>query len=435
MSKKKYTSNIKCCLILIFENTETFILMKKNLLYFLTAILFLSPLLLKAHAPEQGYIFLRVYETQGIEGRFEIQTEDLNKIFNWGLLKEGNDKNAIMPHYEELKKYLLNHSGFSSPLGIHNITFKGVDLLPTGLGDYVQVLFDLDNFDTIPDTMEVTYNIAFKESSTHRGFLTMEYNWKAGVINNESNISLYFTPNSPTDTLDLTEVSIWKGFVAMIQQGVWHIWIGTDHIFFLIALILPAVVWRRKEENLPPLKSWKPVDKFKPAFYYILKIITFFTIAHTITLSLAALQIISLPGWIVESIIAFSIGLAAYHNIKPIFKGRDWVIAFVFGLFHGFGFASVLGDIGLTDEFLVYSLLGFNIGVEIGQLVIIALIFPVLYLLRKRKFYSKILVGGSVFLILASIYWIIERVFDVNLGVEDTITYWLYEFAVKLGLK
>jgi len=409
--------------------------MKKIITRFLFIFILLSTLLSHAHAPEQGFIFLRVYENDGIEGRFEIQAEDLNKIFNLKLLKEGNDIAAIQPYYKELKKYFLANSGFTSASGIHNITFKDLGILSTGLGDYVQLFFDLDNVDPLPDTMDVTYNIAFKEAPNHRGFLTMEYNWKAGVINNESNISLYFTPSNPTDTLDLTKVSIWKGFVAMIKQGIWHIWIGTDHIFFLIALILPAVVWRRKEENLSPLKSWKPVDKFKPAFSYIIKIITFFTIAHTITLSLAALQIISLPGWIVESIIAFSIGLAAFHNIKPIFKGRDWLIAFVFGLFHGFGFASVLGDIGLKDEFLVYSLLGFNIGVEIGQLVIIAAIFPILYLIRKRKSYPKILVAGSVFLILASIYWIIERVFDVNLGVEDTIKYWLYEFAVKLGLK
>ncbi len=409
--------------------------MKKIITRFLFALIVLCPLFAYSHAPEQGFIFLRVYESDGIEGRFEIQADDLNKIFNWGLLKEGNTKDVITPHYEELKAYFLAHAGFSSPSGAHKITFKGIDVLSTGLGDYIQLFFDLDNVDPLPDTMEVTYNIAFEASPTHRGFLTMEYNWKAGVINNESNISLYFTPNSPTDTLDLTKVSIWKGFVAMIKQGVWHIWIGTDHIFFLIALILPAVVWRRRDEELSPLKSWKPVDRFKPAFSYIIKIITFFTIAHTITLSLAAMQIISLPGWIVESIIAFSIGLAAFHNIKPIFKGRDWVIAFVFGLFHGFGFASVLGDIGLKDEFLVYSLLGFNIGVEIGQLVIIALIFPILYLIRKRKSYPKILIGGSIFLILASIYWIIERVFDVNLGVEDTITYWLSEFATKVGLK
>ena len=382
-----------------------------------------SPAISYAHIPEQGYIYLRIYENDGVEGRFVIQTTELNKVFKWNLEKSGNTIDALLPHYEELKTYLLAHSNFTSPLGSHKVSFKKLDILPTGIGDFVRVYFDLDNFETIPDTMDATYSIAFKEAPNHRGFLLIEYNWKAGVFNNESNISLSFTPDHTTDTLSLTEVSIWKGFYAMIKQGVWHIWIGADHILFLIALILPSVVWRRREEGLSPIKSWKPVDRFKPAFFYIIKIITFFTIAHTITLSLAALQIISLPGWIVESVIALSIGLAALHNIKPLFKGKDWVIAFVFGLFHGFGFASVLGDIGLTDEFLVYSLLGFNIGVELGQFVIIALIFPVLYLIRKNKLYPKILVGGSIFLILASIYWIIERVFDVNLGIEDAVTY------------
>jgi len=166
-----------------------------------------------------------------------------------------------------------------------------------------------------------------------------------------------------------------------------------------------------------------------------LKIVTFFTLAHTITLSLAALQIITLPSRVVESIIAFSIGLAAYHNIKPIFRGKDWVIAFIFGLFHGFGFASVLGDIGLKDEFLVYSLLGFNLGVEIGQIAIIAAIFPILYLIRKRAIYSKIIVFGSIVLILISLYWVIERVFDVNLGIEDYIRRTLFKLFVKLGLR
>lgn len=421
----------------IFFNLKNtaFTSIRENIFYFLFIFLILNSLLAHAHAPEQGFIFLRVYEKDGIEGRFEIQAEDLNKIFNWNLLKEGNKVDVVKPHYEELKKYFLANSGFKSSLGNHKITFKGLGVLSTGLGDYIQIFFDLDNVYPLPDSMDVTYNVAFKEVPNHRGFLTVEYNWKAGVINNESNISLYFTPSEPTDTLDLTKVSIWKGFVAMIRQGVWHIWIGTDHIFFLIALILPSVVRRRREENLHLFKSWEPVKKFKPAFSYIIKIVTFFTIAHTITLSLAALGIVNLPGWIVESIIAFSIGLAAFHNIRPIFNGRDWLIAFVFGLFHGFGFASVLGDIGLKDEFLIYSLSGFNIGVEIGQLVIIAAIFPILYLIRKRKSYPKILFIGSVFLIIASVYWIIERVFDVNLGIEDKIKYWLYQIAVKLGLK
>jgi len=391
-----------------------------------------------AHAPENGYIFLRIYEKDGVEGRFELLTDDLNKIFGWNLKSRDNELEDILIYEKEIKAYLLKKSGFKSSLGQHHIQLGEITILHAGsIGDYIQIHFVLDNFDTIPDEVEVTYAMGFEESSTHRGFLTMEYNWKAGIINNETNIVSYFTPNRTTDIVSLTESSsVWKGFAAMIQQGVWHIWIGLDHILFLVALILPAVVRRRKEDEVTSItKSWFPVERFKPAFSYILKIVTFFTLAHTITLSLAALQIITLPSRVVESIIAFSIGLAAYHNIKPIFRGKDWVIAFIFGLFHGFGFASVLGDIGLKDEFLVYSLLGFNLGVEIGQIAIIAAIFPILYLIRKRAIYSKIIVFGSIVLILISLYWVIERVFDVNLGIEDYIRRTLFKLFVKLGLR
>ncbi|MEM9820357.1 MAG: HupE/UreJ family protein, partial [Bacteroidota bacterium] len=231
-------------------------------------------------------------------------------------------------------------------------------------------------------------------------------------------------PGEEQQQLDLKDASIWKGFWALIKLGVWHIWIGLDHILFILALILPAVVRRRDEltdmttvlEVGPEYsKSWMPVAKFSPAFLYIVKIITFFTIAHSITLALAALGYINLGSRFVESIIAISIALAAVHNITPIFKSREWVIAFGFGLFHGFGFASVLGEKGLSGDYMVLSLLGFNIGVELGQLLIICMIFPFLYLLRRVNLYPKIVTYGSVVLIIISIYWFIERMFEVDL--------------------
>ena len=116
---------------------------------------------------------------------------------------------------------------------------------------------------------------------------------------------------------------------------------------------------------------WIPVERLKPALKNVVKIVTFFTIAHSITLCLAAFQIISLPPRLIESIIAISIALAAIHNIYPLFSGKEWLIAFVFGLFHGFGFASVLAEKGLAGNYLGLSIFGFNLGVEIGQLAII----------------------------------------------------------------
>lgn len=418
--------------------------MKIKILVLCVIAMLFAPLALHAHAPNQSYIFLRIYEKDGIEGRFEINIREVNKVF--GLhLKNGATEDDLAPYLEEIRSYLAHHSAFSSLLGEHKIRFRDIGIFRSNLGDFLQVYFELENTNTLPAELEVSYSAVFEEDPTHRAFLVVEYNWRAGVINNEANISLYFQPEETTDTLSLKDFSVWKGFKTMIKQGVWHIWIGLDHILFLIALILPSVVRRNSSTHsvtqvtalTPGNRSWgwQPVPRFKPAFIYIITVITFFTIAHTITLTLASLQLITLPSRLVESVIALSIGLAAFHNIRPIFKGRDWIIAFVFGLFHGFGFATVLGDLGLTSEFLSLSLLGFNIGVEIGQVVIIAMIFPVLYLFRKAEFYPKVLVYGSALLILASVYWCIERGFDINLGVEDYLRSVAYKIAVSLGLR
>lgn len=408
--------------------------MKKLLSFILLFFLFLFPNIADAHVVNQSYIFLRVYETTGIEGRFEMSAREINKVFGTNI-EEDFTLEQIAPYIDQIKAYLLKNTSFASPIGKHAIVFKEeVGIQRINLGNYIKIHFELENSKIVPDELTVNYSAVFEKDDTHTGFLITEYNWKAGVINEEMNISLDFTPGNTVDTMSLTDVSVWKGFFAMIRQGVWHIWIGIDHILFLLALILPAVVRRKESATGYSLSNWEPVLKFKPAFSYILKVVTFFTIAHTITLTLASLELVNLPSRIVESIIALSIGLAAFHNIRPIFKGRDWVIAFVFGLFHGFGFASVLADLGLTNEFLTISLLGFNVGVELGQLVIIALIFPILYLLRNRKIYNKILVYGSVILIIVSLYWSIERIFEIQLGVYPAVKLQVREWFIQLGL-
>ncbi|WP_299102875.1 HupE/UreJ family protein [uncultured Winogradskyella sp.] len=415
--------------------------MKKLLLKSLFILLLLTPMISAAHFPNQSYIFISVYETNGIEGRFEINTREINKVFNLNL-RDNVTAEEFKPYEEQLKAYILKHAAFSSKYGSHNIVLKNVGLLDISQGTMVQVFFKLDNMEKLPQLLDVKYDVVYEKDDTHRGYLITENSWAAGVINQEANISLSFTPNETEATLDLSDTSIWKGLIAMIKQGVWHIWIGLDHILFLLALILPSVVRRvrKKETNVTgnsvsiESSNWVPVESFKDAFFYVIKIITFFTIAHTITLSLASLEIVKLPSRFVETIIALSIGLAAYHNIKPIFKGKDWIIAFVFGLFHGFGFASVLSDLGLSSENLGLSLLGFNIGVEIGQLLIIAMMFPVLYLLRKTKIYKKILLYGSIFLIIVSLYWVIERTFDIKFGLDDQFKSFIRRIINALGL-
>jgi len=419
--------------------------MKKLLLLILWASL-LFPIFSFSHQPDQSIIYMRVYEEAGIDARFEINVFQLNDALGLNLPKYPKWED-VAPHIELIKSYLLKTASFSSEFGAHKIIFTDVDtsMVSTSFGYFIKVPFHLENSETLPDNLVVTYSAFINEVPNTRNLLTMEYNWKAGLVNNETMFALDFTEGAVTKTLDLTEKSMWKGFVAMVKQGVWHIWIGLDHILFLLALILPSVVRRVQPSTLGSnaeagkrkfnIWGWEPVQKFRPAFLYILKIITFFTIAHTITLSLAALNIIVLPSRLVESIIALSIGLAAYHNIRPIFKGKDWLIAFVFGLFHGFGFASVMGELGFKGEFLTLTLLGFNIGVEIGQVLIIALIFPVLYFLRKLKLYPKLLVYLSALLIVISLYWLFERAFDIDLPLDEDIRRFGGDILRALGLR
>jgi hypothetical protein len=368
----------------------------------------------KAHKADESYVYLKVY-TDHIEGFYQITVRDLN--IGLGLeLKDDITEEEINSYLPEIRSYIKDRSHFKSEFGEHDIKFTTIKLMRVSYGTFVSLMFQLENTDQIPDELEARYEVIYDKKPKHRNKLIQAYNWKAGILDNEAMVSLAFSPGDGTKMLDLTDASIWKGFVAMVESGMYHIYIGLDHILFLIALLLPAVV-RRKKGATGILSGWEPVDAFRPAFFYVLKIVTFFTIAHTITLSLAATGLVNLPSRLVESLIALSIVLAAAHNIKPFRENETMGIAFVFGLFHGFGFASVLGEIGLGGEFMTISLLGFNIGVELAQVLIICLVFPVLYLLRNTKIYKPaILIGGSVILIIISLYWLYERAFDIELA-------------------
>ena len=146
----------------------------------------------------------------------------------------------------------------------------------------------------------------------------------------------------------------------------------------------------------------------------MLKVVTAFTLAHSITLSLAALQIVSLPSRLVESVIAASVVIAALNNLRGTISKRRWIMAFAFGLIHGFGFASVLADLGLPQGALVLALIGFNAGVEIGQLCIVAVFLPIAFWLRATRFYRVgVLTGGSLVVALLASWWLVQRIFDL----------------------
>jgi uncharacterized membrane protein YqjE len=221
--------------------------------------------------------------------------------------------------------------------------------------------------------------------------------------------------DADTATVDDAPTSSFLGFV---REGVHHILIGYDHILFLLSLLLPAV-WIRSAVTDPRTgvtrTRWVPSDNLRLALTNVLKVVTAFTVAHSITLALSVLNIVDPPSRWVESIIAASVVLAALNNIWPVISEARWKLTFVFGLVHGFGFASALKDAGLAKGALVGPLVGFNVGVEIGQLCIVALVLPIAWSLRDTRTYRGAFAAGSLAIAAVAGLWLVQRAFDLSL--------------------
>ena len=248
----------------------------------------------------------------------------------------------------------------------------------------------------------------------HRGLLKLS----AGG----STRTAVFGPAAARQQFELGQASGWQQFTDYAREGVWHIWIGFDHILFLLSLLLPAVlVWQRPQglRSGPAwgrAADWRPVPSAAQALWSVLRIVTAFTLAHSITLTLATLGWVSLPSRAVEATIAASVVVAALNNVFPLFTGRRWTVAFGFGLIHGFGFASVLADLGLPQGALALALVGFNLGVEAGQLAIVAVFLPLAFALRRTVLYRQgVRIGGSLLIAALAGVWFAERAFNLKL--------------------
>jgi hypothetical protein len=352
-----------------------------------------------AHKPSDSYLIL-IPSGNAIEGQWDISLRDLD--FAIGLDANGDAQvtwGEVRAKHTEIAAYAmsrlaLSNAGKECPASVsEHLVDEHTD------GNYAVLRFAAQ-CDLPVNILGARYALFFDIDPQHKGLLRIQY---AGTTS-----SAIFTPEKAAQEFTLSRPDRLQQFLAFCAEGIWHIWIGFDHILFLLALLLPAVLYR---EN----KQWNAVREFAPAFWSVLKIVTAFTIAHSITLSLATLGVVSLPSRLVESTIAASVVIAALNNVFPLFSERRWAMAFLFGLIHGFGFASVLSDLGLPQDALFLTLIGFNIGVEVGQLAIVAIFLPIAFILRRGLFYRKVvLIGGSLLIAALALAWFIERVFDME---------------------
>ena len=354
----------------------------------------------QAHKPSDSYLTVTV---QGgvVAGRWDIALRDLDFAIGLDANGDGNITwGEVRAQHTAIAAYAaarlaLAADGAACPI---EIGAQAVDEHTDGAYTVMPLRFACPK---APSELTIQYTLFADIDPQHRGLLNL-------TVNGATRTAI-FGPQEARQSFKLSETSRWKQLLDYGREGVWHIWIGFDHILFLLSLLLPAVgVW--------VACRWRPVETFGQAFWDVLRIVTAFTVAHSITLSLATLGLVSLPSRLVESAIAASVVLAALNNVWPVFHGRRWIVAFAFGLIHGFGFASVLIDLGLPQGALALALLGFNLGVECGQLAIVAAFLPLAFMLRRSWFYRRaVLLGGSLLIVAVAATWLIERVFNLKL--------------------
>ena len=203
-------------------------------------------------------------------------------------------------------------------------------------------------------------------------------------------------------------------FSSLFRLGMRHIAEGTDHLLFLLVLLLPAPL-------LAVGSRWRGIADVRRSLLHIAGIVTAFTIGHSLTLTLAAMNVVHVPSRPVEALIALSILVSAIHALRPIFPGREaWIAAF-FGLIHGLAFATTLDRLGLSRWERVAGILAFNLGIETMQMIVVALILPSLLLMSRTRAYPFLRIGGAIFACAASSAWIAERLLGVQTPVDVVV--------------
>jgi hypothetical protein len=253
------------------------------------------------------------------------------------------------------------------------------------------------------------YDGVVHQVANHIIFVAVRSDWETGrkdsVTADSDPMTIRMDGDNTVHPLHITiSKGSWvRGFSGMISLGMEHIKEGTDHLLFLLVLLLPAML-------LVNRKEWGRFGGTHYSFIRLLKIITAFTVGHSITLLLGAIGWLQLPSQPVEILIAVSILVSAIHAIKPVFAGKEVYIAAGFGLIHGSAFAGVIANLNLNAGAMGISILGFNIGIELMQLLVIVIVVPWLIILSRTTLYTTVRITGAGLSGIVASAWIIERV-------------------------
>jgi HupE / UreJ protein len=369
---------------------------------YLPWLLCLCPAVLWAHQQSDAYLHVAqppgAPDARSLDVQLDLALVDIEHAI--GLDDDGDGAvswGELQAHRVQLESYLrtrlhLRNGADDCPAGpVQLLASRHVD------GGYAVLRFPVRCAQSLTPAIPVSidYRLFFDLDPNHRGLLSFDVAGlqQTGVL----------SAAAPLLSLDLRRADRLVEFTSFVRQGVWHIWTGFDHLLFLLTLLLPAVLQRRDGR-------WVKREKLRDALLDIARVVTAFTVSHSLTLALAVLGYIRLPSRWVESAIAVTVLLGALNLLHPVVDRRRWAVALGFGLIHGLGFASVLAEMNLQRGHLLLDLLSFNLGVEAGQLAVVALFLPLAFLLRDQRVYQRLLlpVGACAIASVASL-WLLQR--------------------------
>lgn len=353
-----------------------------------------------AHKPSDSYLKILVRD-DALEGQWNIALRDLDHAI--GL--DGNDDGSITwgelrARQDAIASYAISRLRIERGDSPCSLVPAAHLVNEHSDGTYAVLRFVANCAAGAEGPLAIGYSLFFDLDPQHRGLLRIDQQNGA--------FTAILSPSAPSVLFDAVGPSTWRQFLHFLEEGVWHIWIGFDHILFLLTLLLPSVLSRADGQ-------WRPVSGMRQAFLQVLKVVTAFTVAHSITLSLAVLGVVAPPARVIESLIAFSVLIAAINNLVPMVTRRLWCVAFGFGLIHGFGFANVLIDLGLPKAALALALFGFNLGVELGQVAIVMAFLPLAFAIRATWSYRGwVMPAASLAVAGIAALWLVERSLDLD---------------------
>jgi hypothetical protein len=347
-----------------------------------------------AHKASDAYLELRASAEGGIALRWAIALRDLDAALDLDADGDG------WLTWREVRTARPAIEAYALPrLALHGCPLRMQGHALERRSDGAYAVLQLGSACPLPAAPRWRYALFADTDPTHRGIARVE---QAG---GRQDVVL-LDPTRPDGASEgaTDSAAVANAASSFLAEGVHHIVTGYDHQLFLLCLILPAVM--RRDGG-----RWQPVERLRDAVLPVLAIVTAFTLAHSVTLGLAALGWAALPAWFIEPAIAATIVLAALDNLRPIFGGvHRAMVALGFGLVHGFGFAGVLAELALPPGAFALALLQFNLGLELGQAAVVALAVAVLFVLRGWSRYPRVAIGGgSLAASVVGLAWFVER--------------------------